>query len=85
MKRTLATITAILMMLSVSAFALDFPKPELDHGAAVKRIENAKIHYIEKGEPSEEDAPVVKVIVDYLDLYNTQTASFNQRLIIIRY
>ena len=82
MKKTLAIIIAILFMLPVCALSLDYPKV-LDHQAGVKRIEDAKTHWLEKGEPSDEDTPQVRVIIDYLDLYNTRNLSFSQRLVII--
>jgi len=85
MKKTLAIILAILFMLPVCALALDFPKPELDHGAAVKRIADAKTHWLEKGEPSDADTPQVRVVIDTLDLYNTGSLSPSQRLVIINY
>jgi len=85
MKTTLAIILAILFMLPVCAMALDYPKPELDQQAAVKRIENAKLHWLEKGEPSDEDTPPVRVIIDYLDIYNTGNLSYTQRFVIINH
>ncbi len=83
MKRALAIILAILFMLPVCALALDFSKPELDHGAAVKRIEDAKTHWIEKGEPSDADTSRIRVVIDTLDLYNSGNLSFTQRLVTI--
>ena len=85
MKKTLATILAILFMLPVCAAALDYPKPELDHQAAVKRIEDAKLHWLENGEGSDEDTPYVRVVIDHLDLRNTGNLSPTQRLVIIDY
>jgi hypothetical protein len=82
-KRILATILAVLFMLPICALALDYPKPELDHQAAVKRIENAKIYWIQKREPSNEDTPQATVIIDTLDLKNTGSGLLSQRLVII--
>ena len=82
MKKTLAIIVAILFMLPVCALALDYPK-ELDQQAGVKRIEDAKTYFLENGEGSDEDTPQARVIIDYLDLYNTRNLSFSQRLVII--
>ena len=83
MKKTLAIILAILFMSPVFALALDYPKPELDQQAAVKRIADAKTYFLENGEGSDADTPQVRVIIDYLDLYNTGNLSFTQRLVII--
>ena len=82
MKKVLAIILAILFTLPVCALALDYPK-DLDHQAGVKRIEDAKTNYVETGEASDADAPVARVIIDYLDLYNTGNLSTAQRLVII--
>ncbi len=82
MKRALAIILAILFMLPVYVLALDFP-PELDHGAAVKRIEDAKTHWLEKREPSDADTPQAYVVIDNLDLFNSGNLSSTQRLVII--
>ena len=64
-------------------FALDYPKPELDHEAAVMRIEYAKYHFLKNGEGSEADAPPVTIIVDYLDLRNAGLSP-TQRFVIIK-
>jgi hypothetical protein len=82
-KRILATILAILFMLPICAMALDYPAPELDQQAAVKRIADAKLYYLETGDASDVDTPDAIVIIDYLDLYNTRNLSFTQRLVII--
>jgi len=82
-KRILATILAILFMLPVCAMALDYQTPELDQQAAVKRIADAKLYYLETGDASDVDTPDAIVIIDYLDLYNTRNLSFTQRLVII--
>jgi len=84
MKKVLAIILAILFTLPICALALDYPS-DLDQQAAVKRIENAKLHFVETGEGSDADAPVVRVIIDYLDLYNTGNLAPTQRLVIINY
>ena len=84
MKKTLATILAILFLLPIYAGAFNYPK-ELDKEVAVKRIANAKLHFLKTGEGSDEDAPPVKVIGDYLDLKNTGVLNKHQRLIIINY
>ena len=82
MKKVLAIILAVLFMLPVCAIVLDYPQ-ELDHQAAVERIQNAKTYWMENREGYPEDAPVARVIIDYLDLRNTGNLSFTQRLVII--
>ena len=82
MKKTLAIILAILFMLPVCAMALDYPQ-ELDQQAAVKRIADAKAHWLETGEPSDADTPYVRVVIDTLDLYNTGSLNIYQRLVIL--
>lgn len=64
-------------------FALDYPKPELDHEAAVERIEDAKLHWLEKGEPSDADTPPVVIVIDYLDLRNAGLSP-TQRFVIVK-
>ena len=84
MKKVLAIILAILFTLPVCALALDYSN-DLDQQAAVKRIEDAKTHFVATGEGSDSDAPVAKVINDYLDIYNTGVLIPTQRLVIINY
>ena len=84
MKKILATILAILFLLPVCAGALNYPQ-ELNKDVAIKRIANAKIHFLKTGEGSDEDTPPVKVIGDYLDLKNTGALNIYQRLVIINY
>ena len=82
MKKVLATILAILFMLPVFALALDAPS-DLDHGLAVIRIADAKVHFLNTGEGLDYDEPPVVVIGDYLDLLNTGSLNRYQRLVII--
>lgn len=82
-KITLILAVLFTVVFASSALALEFPKPELDHQAAVERIANAKAHWLAKSEPSDADTPQVRVIIDYLDLYNTGVLSRTQRLVII--
>jgi predicted peptidase len=80
--KILATILVLIFMLPLFAGALSIPK-DLDHAAAVERIENAKLYFLQTGEGSDEDAPVARVFIDYRDLFNTGSLNIYQRLVII--
>lgn len=86
MKRITVLLALLITVIFASqVMALDYPKPDLDHQAAVERIADAKANWLKNREPSDADTPHVQVIGDYLDLFNTQTLSRTQRLVIITY
>ena len=81
MKKLLVTILVLVFMFPVCVGALSIPK-DLDHVDAVERIESAKLHFLQTGEGSDQDTPVVRVVIDHLDLINTGSLNMYQRLVI---